>query len=228
MLRIVLLCCLLTASLVAQASEGDKYNRVDFQVEAAREVTNDLLVANMSADIQDTQPARVARQLNTALNDGLKKAAAFNAVKAGSGNQSTYPVYGKNSHIESWRGHGEIHLESRDFKAAGELIMQLQSSLQLNGVRFVIAPETRAVTENALITEAIKAFQARAEAIRNALGAKSYKIVNISINNAGMPPPRPVAFMRSAAMAESAIPAPEFAGGESNMTITINGTIEIQ
>ena len=95
-------------------------------------------------------------------------------------------------------------------------------------MRFVIAPETRAATENALITEAIKAFQARAEAIRNALGAKSYKIVNISINNAGMPPPRPVAFMRSAAMAESAIPAPEFAGGESNMTITINGTIEIQ
>jgi predicted secreted protein len=95
-------------------------------------------------------------------------------------------------------------------------------------VRFVIAPETRATTENALIVEAIKAFQARAEAIRNALGAKSYKIVNISINNAGMPPPRPVALMRGAVMADSAIPAPEFAGGESNMTTRINGTIEIQ
>ena len=89
MLRIVLLCCLLTVSLVAQASEGDRYNRVDFQVEAAREVTNDLLVANMSADIQDTQPARVARQLNTALNDALDKAAAFGSVKTRSGNQNT-------------------------------------------------------------------------------------------------------------------------------------------
>jgi predicted secreted protein len=228
MLRIVLLCCLLTVSLVAQASEGDKYNRVNFQVEASREVTNDLLVANMSMDIQDKQPARVARQLNTALNDALRKAAAFSAVKTSSGNQNTYPVYGKHNQIDAWRGHGEIHLESRNFKAAGELIMQLQSSLQLNGVRFVIAPETRATTENALIVEAIKAFQARAEAIRNALGAKSYKIVNISINNAGMPPPSPVALMRGAVMADSAIPAPEFAGGESNMTTRINGTIEIQ
>jgi predicted secreted protein len=228
MLRIVLLCILLTFNLVAQAAEGEKYNRVNFQVEAAREVANDLLVANMSADIQDTQPARVARQLNTVLNDALGKAAAFSAVKSNSGNQNTYPVYGKHNHIDAWRGHGEIRLESRDFKAAGELIMQLQSTMQLNGVRFAIAPETRATTENALIVEAIKAFQARAVAIRNALGAKSYKIVNISINNAGMPPPRPVALMRSGVMAESAIPAPEFAGGESKMTITINGTIEIQ
>ena len=81
MLRTVLLCCLLTASLLAQASEGDKHNRVDFQVEAAREVTNDLLVANMSVDIQDTQPARVARQLDTALNDALGKAAVFGTIE---------------------------------------------------------------------------------------------------------------------------------------------------
>jgi predicted secreted protein len=228
MLRIVLLYCLLTAGLPAQASEGDTYNRVDFQVEATREVPNDLLVASMSAEIQDTQPARVARQLNTALNDALGKAAVFNTIKTSSGNQNTYPVYGKHNQIDAWRGHGELHLESRDFKAAGELIMQLQSTMQLNGVRFIIAPETRATAENALIVEAIKAFQTRAETIRDALGAKSYKTVNIAINNALMPPPRPMAMMRGTVMAEKAIPAPEFSGGDSNMTIQINGTIEMQ
>jgi len=105
--------------------------------------------------------------------------------------------------------------------------MQLQTTLQLGGVQFTIAPDTRAQIENALITEAIKAFQTRADAIRAALGAKSYKTVHFSINSDGMPP-HPVPMMFGRAMAAAAIPAPEFAGGESRMTVQINGTIETQ
>lgn len=227
MLRIALLCGLLTAPAWAGA-EAELYNRVDFQVEAAREVANDLLSANMTVEIQDKQPGRVAQQLNTALNDALKKASAFSTVKASSGNQSTYPVYGKNNQIDAWRGHGEIRLESRDFKAAGELIMQLQTTLQLGGVQFSVAPDTRAQIENDLIGAAIKAFQARANAIRAAVGATSYKTVRFSINSGGMPPHYPVQMMRGMAAAEAAIPAPEFAGGDSRMTVQINGTIETQ
>jgi predicted secreted protein len=224
MFRSALLCAVLFAQNVALA-EPLTYNRVDFQVEAAREVANDLLTATLSVDIQDKQPARVAQQMNAALNKALQKAAASGAVKASSGNQQTFPVYGKNNQIEGWRGHGEIRIESRDFKAAGELIMQLQSGMQLSGVQFGVAPETRAQIEDALIAEAIKAFQQRAEAIRTALGAKSYKTVHFSIGS-GMPH-QPMPMMR-AAMAETAIPAPEFASGESRMTVQINGTIETQ
>ncbi len=227
MLRIALLCSLLSFSLLVNA-ETEAYNRVDFQVEAAREVANDLLVTNLSADIQDKQPSRVAQQLNAALNDALRQAAAFGAVKASSGNQQTYPVYGKNNQISAWHGHGEIRLESRDFKAAGELIMQLQTTLQLGSVQFMVAPDTRSQIENSLITEAIKAFQSRAETIQASVGAKSYKIVRFAINSGGMPPHYPVQMMRSSAMADSAIPAPEFAGGESRMTVQITGTIELQ
>ena len=227
MLRIALLCVLLSVNSRAGA-ETEPYNRVDFQVAAAREVVNDLLIANMTVEVQDRQPGRVAQQLNTALNDALRKAAAFPAVKASSGNQNTYPVYGKNNQIDAWRGHGEIRLESRDFKAAGDLIMQLQTSLQLGGVQFTIAPDTRAQTENALITEAIQAFRARAEAIRAAVGAQSYKTVHFSISSDGLPPRYPTPMMRGAAMAETAVPAPEFAGGESRMTVQISGTIETQ
>ncbi len=227
MVRIVLLYSLLCCSSPVWA-ETESYNRVEFQVEAGREVANDLLVANMSVEIQDKQPARVAQQINTVLNEALKQAAAFSMVKTSSGDQQTYPVYGKSNQIESWRGRGEIHLESRDFKAAGELIMQLQSTMQLTGVQFAIAPDTREKTENELIGEAIKAFQARADAIRAALGAKSYKIVRFAINNGSMQPRPPVAMMRSAAMAKSAMPVPEFSGGDSRATVQINGTIETE
>jgi predicted secreted protein len=205
-------------------AEPAVYNRVDFQVEAAREVANDLLTATMTVDVQDTQPGRVAQQLNAALNEALKKSAAFKSVKTSSGNQQTFPVYSKNNQIAAWRGHGEIRIEARDFKAASELIMQLQSTLQLGGVQFSIAPDTRAQIENDLITEAIKAFQSRADAIRSAVGAKSYKTVHFSVDN-GLSPYRPMPMMREAKLS-SAMSAPEFAGGESRMTVQINGTIE--
>lgn len=227
MLRIALLCGLLSVNTLVNA-EAEPLNRVDFQVEVAREVANDLLTANMSVEIQDKQPGRVAQQINTALNDALKKASAFSAVKTSSGSQRTYPVYGKNNQIDAWRGHGEIRLESRDFKAASELIMQLQATMQLSDMQFTIAPDSRAQLENALIAEAIKAFQKRADAIRAAVGAQSYKTVHFSINSGGMPPRYPVQMMRSAAMADAAIPAPEFAGGASRMTVQISGTIETQ
>jgi predicted secreted protein len=182
----------------------------------------------MSVEIQDKQPASVAQQLNTRLNDALKKAAAFSTVKASSGNQNTYPVYGKNNQIDAWRGHGEIRLKSRDFKAVGELIMQLQAGMQLTGLQFSVSPDTTAQTENALIAEAIKAFHSRADAIRTVAGAASYKTVHYSISSGGMPPVYPVAMLRSRAMSDAAIPSPEFSGGESRMTVQINGTIELQ
>lgn len=227
MLRIALLFGLLSLHGWAHA-ESEPYNRVDFQVEAAREVANDLLVAGMSIEVQDKQPARVAQQINAALNDALKKAAAFGNVKVTSGGQNTYPVYGKNNQVDAWRGHAEIKLESRDFKAAGELIMQLQSTLQLTGLDFTLAPDTRTQSESELIAEAIKAFQRRADAIRAAMGARAYKTVHFSING-GMPPVYPRAMMRAAPMAaDAAIPEPEFAGGDARMTVQVSGTIELQ
>lgn len=219
MLRIALLCSLLSLNLFAYA-DTEAYNRVDFQVEAAREVANDLLIVNLSADIQDKQPAQVAQQLNTALNDALKRAAAFTTVKASSGNQNTSPVYGKNNQISAWRGHGQIHLESRDFRAASELIMQLQGALQVTGLQFTIAPDTRLQIENRLINDAIAAFQGRAGDIRATMGAKSYKIVHLSIN--GMP------FANPMVMSAVRDAVPEFSGGESRITVQISGTIELQ
>jgi predicted secreted protein len=228
MLRIALVFILLSFNFPAHA-ESNPYNRVDFQVETTRDVSNDLLVANMSVEFQDKQPNLVAQQVNSAINNALKIAAAFSDVKVSSGNQSTRPVYGKNNQVDAWRGHAEIRLESRDFKAAGELIMRLQQQMQIASIQFTVAPDTHAQIENELIIEAIKKFQVRASAIRTAMGASSYKIVNLSINNGGgMPVPYPKLLMRGAIAMDTSIPAPEFAAGDSRMEVKVSGMIELQ
>jgi predicted secreted protein len=226
-MRYILCGIFLLATASTHAKEGTFYNRVDFNVEASREVQNDLLVAQMAIDAEDKLPAGVAQKLNAALNDALNKARKYASIKTSSGNQSTYPTYTGTSHISGWHGHGELHIESRDFKAAGELIAELQTTLQLGNVQFIVAEDTRRKIENDLINEAIHAFQTRAEAIRSAMGGKIFKTVHIAINQGGMPQPYPrVAMMRT--MAAEAIPAPEFSGGDSRLTVQVSGTIEIQ
>jgi len=228
MLRTTILFCLFVVNLAAYA-ETESYNRVNFQVEVAREIPNDLISAGLSVEFQDKSPSHVASQVNTAINEGLSKSRPFATVKTTSGNQQTYPVYGKNNQVDAWRGRAELNLESRDFKATSELIMLLQQRMQVSSIQFSVAPDTRTLIENELVGEAIKAFQARATAISKAMGSNGYRMVNLSVNNSGnMPVPFARPMMRGAMVMESAIPAPEFSGGDSRLTVQANGTIELQ
>lgn len=213
---------LLTATAALADTEPLSYNRVDFDSEATREVNNDLMVATLSVEVSDWKAARVAEQINVILNEALKRAAAFPAVKVSSGNQNTYPVYGKNNVIDTWRGHAELRLESANFQAVGELIGLLQEKMQLGGVQFMVAPETRERLDEALTAEAIAAFKKRADAVRTSLGGSGYKLVHLSISHGGFPGPRPLGRMMAAAA-----PAPQFSGGDSQMSVQVSGTIEI-
>jgi predicted secreted protein len=219
----VFLCMTASAWAVAEPMQ-----RVDFQTEVAREFANDLLTANLSVNYSDKQPARVAQHLTTVLNNALKTAGVFGVVKTSSGNQQIYPVYGNHNQIDTWRGEAQIHLESRDFKAAAELIAQLQSTLQLSGIQFSIAADTRRQLENNLMTEALDAFKQRADAVRSTLGGKSYQFVHLNIQQTGQAGyPQPMVMMARGAMVEAASVAPNFAAGSSQVGIQVSGTIEL-
>lgn len=223
---------LLATISVGAFAETPVYHRVDFSTEVAREIANDQMNAVMSIELSDKDPGRLAQQMNQIINDALKKAAAYPAVKTSSGNQHTWPVYGStltsSSKLESWRGRAEIRLESRDLKAAGDLIGKLQEKLQLNGVSFSVAPETRRKIEESLTAEAIGVFRTKAESVRQAWSAKSYKLVQMSlgINGGGMP--QPLMMRASKMMDAETASTPAFEGGESRLTVNASGSIELQ
>ncbi len=222
-----LLCLSLLLAPCALRAEPEAYNRVDFQVEAGRNISNDLLLARMQVEIQDKTPASLSQRLTAAMNEALKQARTFASVKVSSGNQQTFPVYGKHNQIEAWRGQAAINIESKDFKSAGMLISQLQPALQMAQLEFSVSPEARAQTENALIAEAIQTFRQRAEMIRNSMGAKGYKTVTLSINTGGGPQPMVRGVLRATAMADSALPPAEFEGGDTRLNVQIAGAIEL-
>jgi len=214
----------------AQASQSlaERYNTVELQADALREVANDTLTATLYVEATDASAAQVASTLNRTLNEALRLAGDVKAVRARSGNNQTYPVYDRAQKLTGWRGRAEIRLESRDFQAMAALIGRLQSSLQLGSMQFSVSAEARKAAENELVTEAIAAFRARADIVRQALSGKSYRLRRLAINTGGFVPPRPIMARALASSQAAEVVAPQFEGGMSQVTVTASGTVEIE
>lgn len=212
---------------MAQAAEPapPRYNTVELQAEAQREVQNDLLNAVLYVEVEDASAATVADAVNTRINEALRSARDSKSVRVRTGNNQTYPVYSKGNTLQGWRGRGEIRLDSTDFQAASELIGKLQARMQLGNISFSVSPETRRNVENELITEAINRFKARAEIIKSALSGRGYKLQRLNIASGYNAPQPRLAMARAAASAEVAAPGLE--GGVSQVSVHANGAIEI-
>lgn len=223
------LCALFLAAPAAQA-ETATYQRVDFQASAETGVANDQMTATLSIEASDKSPAALAALLTQKVNNALRLAAGNPSVRLTTGNQQTWPVYDEKNKLQSWRGRSEIRLESPDFKAGGELVSRLQTDLQLNGLGFSVSTRAREEAEASLTKQAIQAFKQQAERIAASWGAKSYRLVQMSISPANPPGPQPVMYMRAAKMdgAAEGVPAADYNGGASRMVVQINGTIELQ
>ena len=185
--------------------------------------------ATLSVEVNDKDAARLSQQIALVVNDAMKKAAAYPTVKVSTGNQNTWPVYAPDSNkLQGWRGRAELRLESRDFKAASELIARLQEKMQLSGISFVVSPETRRQVEDSLSADAIAAFRARADIIRKAWDAKGYRLVYMNLGAAGGPPPYMPMMRMAKAMDAESVPAQDMAGGETRLIVNVSGSIELQ
>ena len=217
-----------TANIALANDHNSPRNRIDFQTEVNQVLPNDLMRATMSIELSDKNPGQLARALTQAMNESLAKGRSFNTVKLASGNQQSWPIYNDKQRLESWRGRAELTLESKDFKAAGELLSQLQDKLQLQGLNFVVSEESRLAAEKKLTTEAIAAFREKADTVRQAWGAKGYSLVQMNLGSSGggggYPRPPMVTMMKMA----DAAPAAEMAGGESRVSVSVSGSIELK
>jgi predicted secreted protein len=214
---------LATALFALPAYALDQLNQVDFSAEVTREVGNDLMAAHLSADISDRQAAQVSAQLNGVLNAALHRAEDFPSIHLSSGSQTTFPIYGKNNQPTGWRGHGELLLETHDFKSASDLIARIQDSVQLSSVTFSISPDAYRRIQNEMIVEGMAEFRKRAKVIVDAMNGRGYRIVHLNIEQ-GYATPAPL----MARMADSAPVAPDFSPGVTPLTLRISGTIEVQ
>lgn len=219
--------CVCAATAASAQDAAPRYNSVELQAEAQREVQNDLLNAVLYVELSDSNPSALANAVNKSVNEALRVAKEYKNVRVRSGNNQSYPVYAKANVLQGWRSRAEIRIESRDFEAASGLIGKLQANMQLANLNFSVSPEARRAAENELIAEAISAFKARAEIIRTALAGRTYKLQRLNVASGyNAPQPRLFAAARMASAAAEVAP-PNLEAGVSMVTVSASGAVEI-
>jgi predicted secreted protein len=224
-MRNILLALLFVPLAAAAQAPETLFNLVSLSAEADREIPNDLLTATLAAEAEGSDPAQLADGVNRAMQRALSTALAVKSVKARSGAYQTLPVYEK-SRVVRWRVRQELRLESADFPAATELIGKLQASLMVTGMNLSVSAEARRKAENALIAEALAAFEERARVVQDAMKAKGYRVRDLQVSPGGSSPPRPMLAMASRVLHEAAPPVVE--PGSTRILITVSGTIQLQ
>lgn len=234
-MRLAALSTVVLASALATLShaaptEQLNYNVINLSAEANREISNDEMHAALYIEKSNKQPAQLAAEINQLMSSAVALAKKYSAVKLETGSQSTYPIYDNdNRKLKEWRGRAQVRLESKDFKAASQLIAELQQNFQTESIEFTVSDEKRKKVENELMIEASKNFQQRAQSLAQAWSKSGYQLINLNMNtnNYSHQPVARMAMMKSAAP-EMAMPQQDMAAGESQMTITANGSIQLK
>ncbi|WP_213879185.1 SIMPL domain-containing protein [Pseudomonas sp. dw_358] len=216
------------ASLPVLADET-RYNQISLRTEVSQEVPRDLMMVTLYTEAQDSDPAKLAAQISDTVNKALSQARQAQGVTLRQGTRNSYPVYDdKGQKITGWRERAEIRLESPDFATLSTLTGELLQSLKMGSLDFTISPASRKLNEDALLKEAVGAFKGRAALVTEAMGGKSYKVVNLNLNTSGFNPGFARApMMMKAARADSAPVTPDVEAGTSAVSITADGTIEV-
>lgn len=207
-------------------SKNAKWPQASLRAEASTEVVQDTVKITLASEVSATTQAAVAKALSKTLEAVMADAKGNPKVEVSSGNYHVWPMNDDKGKISNWRGRGEIFLKSTDFAAASELAGKLGDRMPIANLSFSVSPQVRAKQEQALLTEAVNAFQERAKALTDAFGFAGYSIRNIDLSGAGAqyrPAPRMAAM--SAAADKVSVP---LEGGTETVTLSISGSIFLQ
>jgi len=193
---------------------------VTVSASASAKVANDRMHAVLRAEADNADAGKAANDVNLRIGKAMAAARAVGGVDASSAGYSTWQVSEPN-HPPHWRVVQSIALDGAEFATIAALVTRLQASgLLLSGLDFSVSRDARRAAENRLTGEAIRAWQARAQAAAQGFGAGSYRAGRVSIQTSEGGGPRPM--FRAAAAAAG--PAPiSVEGGESEVTVSVSG-----
>ena len=223
---LIILAGLVTGINVAFADDELRYNQVRLQSQQTEAVSNDTMHVSMNTYAEMQDPAKLAAKINNDMEWALQQAKQVQGVKINTGSYQTWPITRKEV-TTGWRGQQDLVLESADTETLSRLVGQLQDRLQIKSMNFTVSDEKRTVVENRLIDAALDAFKQRAGIIGNNLKASGFRIVEINVNSSTQRPPM-LRQARMASMSMEASDAVAVEGGESDVSVTVNGTIELR
>lgn len=223
----IFIAALLTALAYFTTARADDpepaLGRIEFQTQAMREVDNDLMQVVLAVEKENTDPARLADEINRTMGWALQQTRAQAGVHSRSGGYHTFPVYDQ-QRIVRWRAVQELILESEQDAVLNNLIGRLQDRMQVRTMSFNVSERQRAQIEHELNGEALDNFKERAQAIAERLGASGYDIVRLQLQDSPVAPPMPM-MARMLKTVEAPVASE---AGTSHLTVGVYAVIQLR
>ncbi|MEO9102503.1 MAG: SIMPL domain-containing protein [Burkholderiaceae bacterium] len=224
------LVCFATAAVAQSNPPPVLRNVVQLSASASVDVRQDLLTMVLSTTREGPEPSAVQTELKTALDAALaevKSQAEPGQLDVRTGNFSLYPKQNKDGRISAWQGRAELVLEGRDFARISAAAGRIQT-LTVAQSMFGLSREQRAKVERETQQRAIQNFRDKSAEVAKSFGMNEAAVREVNIMANDQFPP-PVLRMRSmagqAAMsADAAIPVE---AGNSTVTVTVQGSVQL-
>lgn len=231
------LALLLALPLAATAQPVATHGVLGLSAQASVDVPRDLVSITLSTSREGTDANAVQAQLKQALDAALavaRSAARPGQVEVQTGNFSLYPRYtaataGGRQSQAGWQGSAELVVEGKDTAAVGALVGRI-TTMTVARVGYRLSPEASRRAEAEITAEAIARFRARAGEYAKQFGHAGYVVreVTVSAAEAGFRP-MPMAMGRmSPAAAPSGGEPLSIEPGKESVTVTVNGTVQMQ
>jgi predicted secreted protein len=224
MKKVLILAGLLAATTAAHANELN-YNVISISAKAEREVPNDLMRVQLMVEHQANKAKDVSQKVNADMAWAL--AQLKQGLKYETQQYNTYPVYEKTK-IKAWRASQQLMVQSENFEQLSNIILVLQNKLQVKNMSFEPTKKTRKKVEDELVAEALDAYKSRASLVQKNMQAKSYKVVNMQVNTQDNYSPMYRSQPRMKMAMSVAEAAPAVKGGNSTLSVNVNGQIQLQ
>lgn len=229
--------CLVLISTAATANEHrlpDGVTALNLSVTESVKIDEDLIVSNLRYESKGEDATAIQNEINAAMGKALELIKQNNKVDV---TTQSYSVHmrskreGRGDDVtltQEWHGKQALTMKSQDFEAIQDLTGQLQEAGFLtSGFQYTLSPEKSRLVKENLMKGAIEKLKRQAQSAADALGKKGYDIREINIDG-GHFFPRPIMARGMMAMAESAMAPPQAAGGEEEVSLTINARVELK
>jgi predicted secreted protein len=202
---------------------------VQLQASANALVSNDEMVVTLSVEHDSNDVGVANRKVLEQTRAALEQARKVAGVKAKLAGMSTQPNWTTRGRPDGWKVRASVVLESMRMPELAELAGDLSEHMQVASVQFRLSTESRRKLEQELLATAAKRFSEKAADVASAFGYKNATARELSISGStpGYAPPRPMMAMARMS-AESADMAMPTEGGESEVSVTVTGSVELQ
>ena len=225
--KFMMVLIILSLPSIGSAKQPLTYDRVNFSVSVNEEVENDTVTAILYAQREGSDSGTLDDSVNKDITWAIELVKEVPDIKVQTRDYQTNPIYSKQT-LTGWRVRQSISLETKEIKTLSGLLGKLQERIAIQSISYSISPERRQTVEDQLITEALSQFKSRANLVTRELNRPVYRIVNLDINTGNVPPAYPMARGAMMMAEKASVSPPALEAGTNTITVTVNGTIELQ